>query len=152
MRYSVLPALALLAAGCAPAQTPSPAPARLDKAKLEALLRYVDVFRGKVDMTIGDPKPSKNLPGYSEVTVHLSYDAGTRDDLYLVSADGQTIIKGTAYNLGRNPFQANLDKVTLKDDPGFGPANAPVTIVEFGDFECPDCKSEAPLLREAVPL
>ncbi len=146
---SILFACGLAAAGLAGAQT---SPAKLDKAKLEALLRYVDVFRGKVDMAIDDPKPSKNLPGYSEVTVHLTYDGGARDDQYLVSADGQTIIKGTAYNLGRNPFQGNLDKVTLKDEPSFGPVNAPVTIVEFGDFECPDCKSEAPLLREAVPL
>ena len=150
MRYFVLFALSLLAAGLSRAQ--KPAPVRLDKAKLEAMLRYVDIFRGKVDMAISDPMPSKSLPGYSEVTVHLTFEGGTRDDQYLVSADGQTIIKGTAWNLARNPFQANLDKLTLKDDPSFGPANAPITIVEFGDFQCPDCKSEAPLLREAVPL
>jgi len=26
-----------------------------------------------------------------------------------------------------------------------------VTIVEFGDFECPSCRAEAPILRELIP-
>jgi predicted DsbA family dithiol-disulfide isomerase len=34
--------------------------------------------------------------------------------------------------------------------PSLGSPNAPVTVVVFADFECPFCRSAAPLLRQAV--
>ncbi len=33
-----------------------------------------------------------------------------------------------------------LVKVPLADTPSIGPADAPVTIIEFGDYECPACR------------
>jgi protein-disulfide isomerase len=119
----------------------------LDKATLETYLRHVELFRGDVMFKIDDAQPSKYLPGYSEVLVHVIFNTAEKDELFYVSSDGQTIVRGDVFNLGKSPFQTNLDKLTLADQPSFGPADAPVTIVEFGDFECPDCKLEAPILR-----
>lgn len=42
-------------------------------------------------------------------------------------------------------------KLNIENQPTFGPAGAPVTIVEFGDLECPSCRAEAPLLRQLIP-
>ena len=112
----------------------------------------MEIYRTPVTFQIEDPKPSKDLPGFYDVAVHLSFQGGsTKDELYYISPDGQTIIEGDVYNIHKSPFQSNLEKLTLKDQPSFGPANAPVTIVEFGDLECPDCRMEAPLLRQNVP-
>jgi len=123
----------------------------LDKAAFETYLRHVEIFRGKVTYKIDDPKPSRRLPGFSEVAVHLTFETSAKDELFFVSSNGQTIVSGDVYNINQNPFQANVDRLHLADQPSFGPANAPVTIVEFGDLECPDCRAESPVLRRDVP-
>lgn len=40
------------------------------------------------------------------------------------------------------------EKVEVADAPTRGPANAPVTIVEFSDFECPFCGRITPTLKQ----
>ncbi len=47
--------------------------------------------------------------------------------------------------------QSSPLNLNIEHQPSFGPANAPVTIVEFGDLECPSCRAEAPLLRQLIP-
>jgi protein-disulfide isomerase len=42
-------------------------------------------------------------------------------------------------------------ELNLTNQPTFGKSDAPVTIVEFGDFECPSCRGEAPVLRQFIP-
>ncbi len=40
--------------------------------------------------------------------------------------------------------------VTTSDDPSVGPANAKITIVEFGDFQCPFCKEAFPIVKQVL--
>ena len=40
--------------------------------------------------------------------------------------------------------------ISVDDDPSRGPATAPVTIVEFTDFQCPACAAMHPVLEEVL--
>ena len=80
--------------------------------------------------------------------MHLSYQGQTKEEHYYVSQNGKNIIKGEVYDLSKSPFQANLDQIKLDAQPSYGKAGAPVTIVVFGDFQCPVCKVEADVMRK----
>ena len=43
-----------------------------------------------------------------------------------------------------------VQNISVDDDPARGDANAPVTIVEFTDFECPACAAMHPVLEEVL--
>lgn len=43
-----------------------------------------------------------------------------------------------------------VQKISIDDDPAMGPANAPVTIVMFSDFQCPACAATHPVLKKAI--
>jgi protein-disulfide isomerase len=131
------------------ARPPAAAKSALNKANLEAYLRKLELWPAQVQVQIGDPKPF--IRGLLEVNVHLSAGAASKDVPVYVSADGKTIIRGTAYNIDRNPFQTEIDLLSAEYQPSFGPANAPLTLVVFSDFECPVCREEAKQLRQKAP-
>jgi len=43
-----------------------------------------------------------------------------------------------------------VQNISVDDDPSHGPATAPVTIVEFTDFQCPACAAMHPVLEEVL--
>jgi protein-disulfide isomerase len=49
------------------------------------------------------------------------------------------VILGEIFNLTVDPQAQALRTISLHDVPTQGPANAPVTIVEYADLECPTC-------------
>ena len=51
----------------------------------------------------------------------------------------------------QNPLTENLSKMDLKGAPVLGNPNAPITIVEYGDFECPVCRNLHDALRGMLP-
>jgi protein-disulfide isomerase len=142
MRFAIVAALCL---SLLPAQD-KPKSA-VDKAALETYIRHLLAVIPEVQIKIDDPKPSP-VATLQELDVHFTYGPRTQDETFFVSKDGKNIVRGMVYDVAKNPFQADLDKLKTDLSPSFGTAGAPVVLVMFGDFECPECKTEAATLRQ----
>src|SRR5580658_8392497 len=136
------------------AQTPtqakraaSPAKPNIDKKKIEDYVRHLFVWPAAIEVSVGDPKPS-SIPGFYEVSVRGSQGEASQEETFYVSADGQKMIRGMVFELAKNPFKEDLDKLKTDYQPSFGTPGAPVVIEEFSDFECPFCRQEAQTLRQ----
>ncbi|MBX9603598.1 MAG: thioredoxin domain-containing protein [Bryobacteraceae bacterium] len=132
-----------------PASNPFLKKSALDKAALEAYLRHLNLWVPQVSVAIDDPKPS-SLPGFLEVGVHLTFNQAFKDEIYLVSKDGQKVIRGTVHDINDSPFRSELSRIKTDLQPSFGEPGAPVVMVVFSDFQCPLCKSEAEIIRQNV--
>ena len=138
-------AAALLLA--APVSAQNQKKSALDKAVLEAYVRHLFVMNSDVKVQVSDPKPSQ-LPDLVEVVVHASKGDASQDFPFLISKDGSKILQAIVYDVNSNPFKPDLDKLKIESQPNLGTPGAPVVLVEFADFECPVCKTEAIMLRQ----
>lgn len=138
----------LLATGvlCALSVLGQTAKSALDKATFEGYLRHLLAIPKEVQIKIDDPKPGP-MADLKQVGVHFTLGSNSEEEIYFVSTDGKKIIRGYVYKVDQNPFQAELDKLKTDTAPSFGTPGAPVVLVDFSDFECPNCKEEALALR-----
>jgi protein-disulfide isomerase len=67
-----------------------------------------------------------------------------------VSKDGRYLVDGNIFNLGGDPRKEIIRLISLEDQPGQGPAGAPVTIVEYSDLECPVCAKMHEMLETDI--
>jgi protein-disulfide isomerase len=50
----------------------------------------------------------------------------------------------------RNDGALDLTDAVTPADHAIGPENARVTLVEYGDYECPDCLNAVPIVRQVI--
>jgi protein-disulfide isomerase len=145
MRLALIAALSL---SLSPAQE-KPKSA-LDKTQMETFVRHLLAVIPEVGVKIDDPKPSV-VPNLLQMDVHFSYNGRSQDETFFVTKDGKDVIRGFVYDVAQNPFKPELDKLKTDLSPSMGAAGAPVSLVVFSDFQCPNCKQEEETLRQSLP-
>ena len=108
------------------------------------------VFNPVVKVQVDDPKPSP-IEGLKEVDMHVTYGQNSEVLQFYVSNDGRRFInisQGGVFDITQDPFKDDLEKLSTRGAPSFGTTGAPLTLVVFSDFECPQCKLEAEVLRK----
>src|SRR5260370_29926754 len=100
----------------------------LDKPTLEAYVRHLFVWGPQIKVEISNAKPSP-LPGLMEVIVHASAGPAMQDEVFYISKDGQTLVRGSIFDVKDNPFKSDLDKLQPDFQPSVVRPRAPAVLI-----------------------
>ena len=152
-------ALFLLAAGlstqaqqASPGSIPAPAggaDAAVRK-KIGDYLRHLYAWGPEVKLTVA-PLKETGVPGMLETTADLELGGQKESAKLFVSRDGKYLFRGELTDMSQDPLAETRAKLKLDNAPATGDPQAPVTLVEFADFECPVCKQLHDVMRTILP-
>ncbi|GAC1626531.1 MAG: hypothetical protein PVS2B2_10360 [Candidatus Acidiferrum sp.] len=133
----------------APVTAAAGEPSKIQK-DIAAYLRHVYAFGPDVELVVA-PLHEVGASGIMETTISLTVNGNHEDAPIYVSKDGKYLLRGELSDLSKDPLAEALKKLQTKDAPVLGSPTAPITLVEFSDFQCPVCKALHDALREMLP-
>lgn len=117
---------------------------------IEAYLRNLYAFGPEVKLVVG-PLQESPVQGILETNIDVTVGENKQAAKFYVSKDGRFLFRGELSDMTKDPLAENMAQIAMKDAPSLGDARAPVTIVEYSDFECPVCRSLHDVLRGMLP-
>ena len=116
----------------------------------DSFLQQTFGYEADLSWKISSIKPT-GIAGLAEVTVVLASPQGQQFSRFYVTPDGEHAITGDIMPFGARPFDP-AKKLLEKGitGPERGPKDAAVTIVEFGDLQCPACKAAQPTIEGLI--
>jgi protein-disulfide isomerase len=138
----------LAQSGTAPAK-PSANTSLPTEATIDAFLKQMFGWNQDLTWKIAEIKPAE-AAGFAEVAAVFSTPQGQQIFRMYVTPDQKFALTGDMVPFGAQPFAAAAAQLKSASGPSHGPADAPVTIVEFGDLECPACKAAQPNLKKLL--
>jgi len=143
------------------AQQPGPAPAKTTAGSTSATASLPSeatfneflkkMFGWNPDLTwkVAEIKPSE-AAGIAEVTIIFNTPKGQQMSRIYVTPDQKFAFTGEIVPFGADPFAGTRQDLKAASGPSKGAQDAAITIVEFGDLECPACKQAQPNINKLM--
>lgn len=92
----------------------------------------------ETEISIGQPESSIYSALYRVPLVVRTKTEQQSSDIFLTK-DEKTLVVGTVFPIQARPRPEVLKSIALNDAMIQGPNDAPITIIEYGDLQCPAC-------------
>ena len=120
------------------------------EAVVDSFLQQQFGYEPDLSWKISSIRPA-GVAGLIEISAIMANSQGQQLLKFYTTPEGKHAIFGDIVPFGARPFdpvKKRLEKGTT--GPERGPKDSPVTIVEFGDLQCPACKAAQPTIEQLV--